>query len=42
LKAQYAAVIAGLTVTASVATLNHINIDDILAAARPHAAKKST
>lgn len=39
--AQYAASIAALTVTASAATFNNINIDDVLAVARPHADKKS-
>ncbi|KAG7125023.1 Mediator of RNA polymerase II transcription subunit 16 like protein [Verticillium longisporum] len=39
--AQYAAVIAALTVAASAATFYQVNCDDILAAAKPYADKKS-
>ncbi|KAM0276145.1 hypothetical protein ACHAQH_007033 [Verticillium albo-atrum] len=39
--AQYAAVVAALTVAASAATFYQVNSDDILAAARPYADKKS-
>ncbi|PNH42809.1 hypothetical protein VD0004_g4552 [Verticillium dahliae] len=39
--AQYAAVIAALTVAASAATFYQVNCDDILAAAKPYADKKT-
>ncbi|MGY6496586.1 hypothetical protein, partial [Vibrio parahaemolyticus] len=38
--AQYAAIIAALTVATSSATYYHVNIDDVLAVARPFAYKK--